>query len=214
MSANTKKIIVGTDFSDSSAVALYHAINLAERLKAQLHIVHITQASLTVPTDLGMNVPPELEEAKQARERLERMRAMISGGGNLEVELHLRVGQPVTEMLELIREVRPEMVVLGSHGRSAVMRMLLGSVSTELMRRSPVPVLVVPAPGREAELDARPKAEVEPPPADAGMPAVGQAPAPDTHENINFSIGSASAVGTAPAGTSGYDVNPELRVRY
>lgn len=210
MSANTKKIIVGTDFSDSSAVALYHAINLAERLKAQLHIVHITHASLTVPTDLGMNVPPELEEAKQARERLERMRAMI--GGNLEVELHLRVGQPVTEMLELVREVRPEMVILGSHGRSAVMRMLLGSVSTELMRRSPVPVLIVPAPGREAELDAQPK--VEPLPADAGMPAVGQAPAPDTHEYGNFSIGSASAVGTAPGGTSGYDVNPELRVRY
>jgi nucleotide-binding universal stress UspA family protein len=210
MSANTKKIIVGTDFSDSSAVALYHAINLAERLKAQLHIAHITQASLTVPTDLGLNVPPELEEAKQARERLERMRTMI--GGNLDVELHLRVGQPVTELLELVREIRPEMVVLGSHGRSAVMRMLLGSVSTELMRRSPVPVLVVPAPGREAELDAQPK--VEPAPADAGMPAVGQAPAPDTHEYINFSIGSASAVGTAPAGTSGYDVNPELRVRY
>jgi nucleotide-binding universal stress UspA family protein len=210
MSTYTKKIIVATDFSDSSAVALYHAMSLAEELPAELHIAHISQASLTVPTDLGMNLPQEFEEAQNARQRLERLRAMI--GSSLDVELHLRIGHPVHELLELIREIRPQMVVVGSHGKGAMMRMLLGSVSTELMRRSPVPVLVVPAPGREAELDRKPPAE--PVAADAGMPAVGQAMMTDTHEYGSFTSGTVGMVGTAPGGTSGYDVNPELRVRY
>jgi len=210
MGTNTKKILVGSDFSDSSALALYHAISLAERLSAQLHIAHIAQESLTVPTDLGMDVPKELAGARHARLQLERIRTMI--GGELDVELHLRIGHPVPELLELIRELRPEMVIIGSHGRGAVMQMLMGSVSNELMRRSPVPVLVVPAPGREAELDAKP---VEPAPAaDAGMPTVGQAPA-QSPEYSGYSGGLAGGgVGTAPGGVGGYDVNPELRVRY
>lgn len=218
MSTNTSKILVGTDFSDSSAAALHQAIKLAERLPAQLHLAHISplhgpvgrSAALAVPTDLGLDVPPEFAEAHEARRQLERLRALI--GADIEVELHLRIGHTVPELLALVRELRPELLIVGSHGRGAVLRVLLGSVSTELMRRSPVPVLIVPAPGRQAELDAVP---AEPPPAvDADMPAVGQAPAPDTHDYQNYSSGSAGTVGTAPGGTSGYDVNPELRVRY
>jgi len=210
---SVKTIILGTDFSDSSAIALYHATSLAEQLHAQLHIVHISQARLTVPTDLGMNLPPDFEEAQLARQRLERLRALM--GSDLDVQLHLRIGHPVHEMLELIRELRPDMVIVGSHGRGAVMRVLLGSVSTELMRRSPVPVLIIPAPGREAELDKPPEGRDAPPvAADADMPAVGQAPISDTHEYTANPTSTTAGVGTSPPGTSGYDVNPELRVRY
>jgi len=209
-STHPAKLILGTDFSDSSAIALYHATSLAEKLRAQLHIVHIAPARLSVPTDLGMNLPPDFEEAQLARQRLERMRAMM--GSDLDVQLHLRIGHPVHEMLELIRELRPDMVIVGSHGRGAVMRVLLGSVSTELMRRSPVPVLIIPAPGREADLDK--PTDPQPVAADAGMPAVGQAPVSDTHQYSVSPSSTTSGVGTSPPGTSGYDVNPELRVRY
>ena len=152
MNAFTKKIVVCTDFSDSSAVALYHAASLAERMQSQLHIVHISAAdvSVTVPTDLGLNVPPQFQEAQKARERMERLKTMI--GSNVDVVIHLRIGQPIHELLAVIRELQPEMVVLGSHGRGPVMQLLLGSVSKELMQHSAVPVLIVPAPGREAEL--------------------------------------------------------------
>jgi nucleotide-binding universal stress UspA family protein len=207
MRSGTFHILVGIDFSDSSAGAMYHALALAERLGAVLHLVHVApaQAHLTVPTDIGMNMPTEFEEVKEARERLERLRAMI--GEKASVELHLRMGDPVRGLIEVIRELRPDMVVIGSHGRSAVMRMLLGSVSTQIIHQSPVPVLVVPAPGREAAQPAEAPA-VEPP-----LPSVGQSP----NEVLDYSQTNDSASGSvniAPGGTEGYDVNPELRVRY
>ena len=214
MNTLTKKIITCTDFSDSASIALYHAASLAERMKSQLHIVHISQAeaSLTVPTDLGLNVPPEFREAQQARERMERLKMMI--GSNVDVVVHLRIGQPVPELLAVIREVQPEMVVLGSHGRGPVMQLLVGSVSKELLQHSGVPVLIVPAPGSVTE--AAKEVAAEPVAADAGMPTVGVAPASDTNneEAAYTSSSTTSGVGTSPPGTSGYDVNPELRVRY
>jgi len=222
MSTFNKKIVVCTDFSDSAAVAMYHAAGLAERMKSQLHMVHISEAdvAVTVPTDLGLNVPPQFQEAQQARERMERLKTMI--GSHVDVVVHLRIGRPIHELLTVIREIQPEMVVLGSHGRSPVMQLLLGSVSKELMQHSAVPVLIVPAPGREAELAKEAEAEqakqavIEPARADAGMPTVGVAPATDTNneEAAYTSSSFVSGVGTSPPGTSGYDVNPELRVRY
>ena len=87
------------------------------------------------------------------------------------------------------------------------MRLLLGSVSTQLAQRCPVPVLVVPAPGRELQTMGN-EPVVEPP-----LPSVGQG----VSESIDASQtndASSGSVNVSPAGTSGYDINPELRVRY
>ena len=213
MSSGKMNILVGVDFSDTSAVAMYHALALAERTSAVLHLAHVVTGDLEIPTDVGMNVPFDLPEVKDARTRLERMRAMI--GGKVDVELHLRAGQSVNTLLKLIRELKPDLVVVGSHGRGAVMRMLLGSVSMQLTKRSPVPVLIVPAPGREAEID-KPEPQMEPA-GDAGSPSVGHAAGEggeQAHEYTGLSGSLSSGVGTSPGGVEGLDVNPELRVRY
>ena len=206
MRSGTFNILVGIDFSDSSAGAMYHALALAERLSATLHLVHVTpaQAHLTVPTDIGFNIPADFEEGREARERLERLRAMISD--KVPVDLHLRMGEPVRGLIEIIGELRPDMVVIGSHGRSAVMRMLLGSVSTQIIHRSPVPVLVVPAPGRE-------QAGEQPAPVESSLPSVGQSPN-ETLDSSRTNDPASGSVSLAPGGTAGYDINAELRVRY
>lgn len=212
MSSGKMNILVGVDFSDTSAVAMYYALSLAERALATLHLVHVAAAEFEIPTDIGMNAPSEIPEVKEARTRLERMRAMVSGGGKVEVDLHLRAGRPVPTMLRLIEELKPDFVVVGSHGRGAVMRLFLGSVSAELIKYSTVPVLVVPAPGRQAVASAA-EPVIEP----ATGPSVGQAVGDggeQAHEYHGLSGSLSSGVGTAPGGVEGIDVNPELRVRY
>lgn len=207
MRSGTFNILVGIDFSDSSAGAMYHALALAERMGGTLHLAHVAPSAVAAPTDLGLNMPKEFEDAQQSRERLERLRGMIAS--KADVELHLRMGDTVSGLLSLIAELRPDMVVVGSHGRSAVMRMLLGSVSAQLTQRSPVPVLVVPAPGRESLT----KASEPPPPVEPALPSVGQATA-DSLDVSRTNDAASGLVNTSPAGTEGYDVNPELRVRY
>lgn len=171
MQAGTFQILVGIDFSDHSASAMYHAVTLAERVGAILHLAHITPTagSLSAPVDLGLNIPPELPDAREARRRLERMRAMMAPA--LQVALHLRIGDPVSGMLDLARELKPDVMVVGSHGYGAVMQALMGSVSNRLIHESPVPVLVIPAPGRElaAKLEAGAAG-------DASSGATGEAP--------------------------------------
>jgi hypothetical protein len=88
------------------------------------------------------------------------------------------------------------------------MRLLLGSVSTQLIRLSPVPVLVVPAPGREAL--ARPP---EPPVVEPASPSVGSATAESLDVN-RTNDSSSGSVNLSPSGVGNYDVNAELRVRY
>jgi nucleotide-binding universal stress UspA family protein len=207
-STNRIQILVGIDFTDTSASALYFALSFAEKTGAQLHLAHFVAGDVTAPIDLGMNLPPELPEAHEARQRLERMRAMI--GGKLDVQLHLRIGEPVDGLLRLVRELRPDMVIVGRHNRGPIGRALLGSVSTRLAKRCPVPVLLAPLAGTEKDLEPLPE---DAPVVDPALPAVGHGAAED-EERVTGGETAVSGVGVNPPGASGYDVNPELRVRY
>jgi nucleotide-binding universal stress UspA family protein len=163
-----QQILVAVDFSEGSALALAHACRLAERIGARVHICHITPGTgIDAPVSLGMSIPDEFPEAKAARAELEQQRAAL--GAQLDVQLHLRIGDPVAALLALIQELKPDVLVVGSHGKGMIRRALLGSVSSELAQRSPIPVLLVPAPGREAILHA------PAPVPEAELPAVGQA---------------------------------------
>ena len=166
MNNSTLHILVGVDFSDSSPMAVAQAVKLAERAPSRLHIAHIAPSTgVNAPVNLGLNIPDEFPEAKEARTRLERVKATLAA--SLDVELHVRIGTPVAGLLTLIKELKPDVVVVGSHGKSLLERALLGSVSNRLVQLSPVPVLVVPTPGRE--LLAQPEETVREP----ELPSVG-----------------------------------------
>ena len=162
-------ILVGVDFSESSPMAVAHAVKLAERTHGRLHIAHIAPASgVEAPLNLGMNIPDDFPEAKDARMRLEHVRATL--GTNLDIELHVRIGTPLEGLLTLIKELKPDLVVVCSHGKGLLSRALLGSVTNSLVAQSPVPVLVVPTPGRETVLN-----DAVEPPKEPELPSVGRA---------------------------------------
>lgn len=167
MSQSSFKMLCAIDFSDSSERALMQAAPLAQKLGAALHLVHVCPIQVSALPDALLT--PALE--KEDLERSQALLADIRGRLPLsDVQLQVRVGDPLLGLLDAIEDLQPDLVVVGSHGRGAMMRALLGSVSERLCRKSPVPVLVVPAPHghREARDEGHRIAEGAPSPRGEG----------------------------------------------
>lgn len=183
---NTAKfhILVGTDFSESSTLAIQHAARMAQAMGARLHLAHIAKGEgFVADTNLGMNIPGDFPEAKEARASLQRL--LLQLGAGVDGEVHVRLGSsPMVGMLSLIKDIKPDFVVVGSHGKGLLQRAFLGSVSNQLAGRSPVPVMIIPAPGREEALN-QPE-----PPQEPELPSVGRAVVNSDGGSSAFGIGS------------------------
>jgi universal stress protein A len=141
-----KNIVVATDFSEPSEVAVRYGRALAEAFHARLHILHVVPDSLSLPwatmaDGLAMaNVQRQWEE--EAIERLQRM-LPESDRAPVRAVLATRTGDPVREITGYTRDAHADLVVLGTHGRGPVAHMLMGSVAERVVRTAPCPVLTV-----------------------------------------------------------------------
>jgi len=152
MQESGKSVLVGIDFSPASELALNHAARLAERLQARLDLVYIHQP-VVIGNPEFILVPPDQRAAIAGAERqLRELAARFAD--RVHFQVHARIGEPVSGLLELAAERAPEFLVVGSHGRGLVMRVLLGSVAEQLCRRSHTPVVVIPAAERAAKTRA------------------------------------------------------------
>lgn len=133
-------ILVPIDFEGAGQEALRMAQSLAPRLGLRVVLLHVYTIPVFVYPGFepiaAPGLPEELESAaKQALEQL----AASSG----KLETVLRAGDPAAEILRVIEEKRPSMVVMGTHGRRGMAHFLLGSVAEKVIRGSSVPVLTV-----------------------------------------------------------------------
>jgi nucleotide-binding universal stress UspA family protein len=136
LSVETNGVLVlcATDFSGVADLGLTHALRLARRMSAELLIVHVATRH---------------DEA--AALALERLRGEVESNG-VPCQAWLLHGAVVPTLLQLVEETGPELVVVGSHGRGLISRLVLGSIAEALSRRSSSPVLIVTDPARrEAE---------------------------------------------------------------
>jgi len=138
-------LLVPHDFSDDAAAALEAAVELARRLGAQLHLLHVYQQPVDVLSPYGVAVPPNVgpELRAAAQSRLQKIAARIS---DLRVELHVAEGPPALVIAEQAQTLGVDLVVMGTHGRTGLRHLLLGSVAERTMRSAPCPVLTVKAP--------------------------------------------------------------------
>lgn len=147
MAHQETSIVVGIDFSPGSERAIAEAVSLAKRLQASLHVVHVYEPYAA--TTLESTAMYEDVLAGIARERTARCRQGVElcdrmVAGKVPYTFHVVDAMPLDGLLEVISKLKPELAIVGSHGRGAIKRMLFGSVSSALCHRSPVPVLVVP----------------------------------------------------------------------
>jgi len=147
-----KRILVPTDFSKFSKSALTYAGAFAEKFGAELHLLHVVQnLALMVPDMVNVMPPvgPSMEQLTAAvRTALDRV-VMENQLEKLQLLKVVREGTPFYEIIQYAKETNIDLIVIGTHGHSGLMHVLLGSVAEKVVRKAPCPVLTVRHPEHE-----------------------------------------------------------------
>jgi nucleotide-binding universal stress UspA family protein len=147
---DTKHVVVAYDFSEPGDLALERAVDLACR--APQHVLHFLTV---IDPHRGFGLEPDEHVDYQYAERVqarltERLQALFEARcADAEVNffVHARIGYPVGEILDLAEEIGAELIIIGSHGRTGLRRLLLGSVSEAVVREARCAVIVARAQG-------------------------------------------------------------------
>jgi nucleotide-binding universal stress UspA family protein len=142
------RILCAVDFSAPSARALQYALALAERLGAQVDVIHVYEFPNFAVEDGAVELPPYMQEslAMRLRERLEQFVKEKAVEGP-KTSTHLLEGIPYLQIVEAAKGHQADLVVIGTHGRTGLSHMMLGSVAERVVRTSEVPVLTIRSAG-------------------------------------------------------------------
>ncbi|HSU39504.1 MAG TPA: universal stress protein [Polyangiaceae bacterium] len=150
-----QSILVPVDYSECSAAAVTLAIEVASKFGAELDVVHVWDRPTYVSEDIqvghgdGAHSLIELIRANAEREMAQFI-AELSVPPRLKCSTRLLSGNPAATILKVLQDGKHQLLVMGTHGRTGLRHVLLGSVAEKLVRLSPVPVLTVP-PDRESQ---------------------------------------------------------------
>jgi nucleotide-binding universal stress UspA family protein len=142
-----ERILVATDFTEAADYAVDYAVELAKGLGASLTIVHAYEIPTISFPDGGLVVTQELASRiiEVATEALRVTVARVADHGVRVVSV-LREGHPRDAVPALADEIDAQLIVLGTHGRRGIARVLLGSTAENVIRTSLRPALVVRGP--------------------------------------------------------------------
>lgn len=144
---NISKILVPLDFSAHSTRALEFGVDLARRYDARLELVHVFDIGVyTMPDGMPMFASGQFDEIMADVDRLlAAAKHDALAGGALLVETKRLDGKPDVEILREARDGRFDLIVLGTHGRTGLKHIVLGSVAERIVRHAPCPVFTVKA---------------------------------------------------------------------
>jgi nucleotide-binding universal stress UspA family protein len=140
-----KRIIVATDFSEGSDAAMERAFTIAKALGATIDLVHVLDtALLTAPASLGAmpliepeSLMNEIDKALAARVAQATEAGLVCQSDSLD-------GYPAREIVRHAQKTGADLIVVGTHGRTGVAHVIMGSVAQRVVQRSSCPVLVIP----------------------------------------------------------------------
>lgn len=143
-----RTILVAADFSASSCEAFQVACSLAHERKSRIFVLFVAEPKYAVPepTYVGQQPGPLTvveREPTYFDAVKDRLCEVYAPHRPIDVEYHTRVGAAAEEILRAAHEVHPDLIVLGTHGRTGLRRMLAGSVAETVLRRAPCPVLAL-----------------------------------------------------------------------
>lgn len=149
-----QRILVPTDFSEFSQRALDHAVGLADAFGSELHVLHVlTSPALGLGDATGTAYSKSFAEYEQdlreeAENRLKELPIQLPEPGG-RITRATRVGSAFVEIIQYSKSKNIDLIVMGTHGRSGLKHVLLGSVAERIVRKAPCPVLTVRDPDHE-----------------------------------------------------------------
>jgi nucleotide-binding universal stress UspA family protein len=143
-----KSILFPTDFSEGSAEALKYAVEFANRYGAKLYVLHviydIAKASGWYVPHVSMDaIYKDIQEG--AKKELDNF-GVNELGGLKNIERIVQTGVPYQEIMNCAVKNKIDMIIIGTHGRTGIDRILFGSTAAQVVRNAPCPVLTVRIP--------------------------------------------------------------------
>lgn len=132
-----RKILFPTDFSSLSDAALEHATSIARERGATLVILHVEESPASYGGgEMYYGIPDPDSEALKIM-----LKKIVPHDPNVPVEYHLVMGDPAAEIVRQADQTGSELIVMGTHGRTGVRRLLMGSVAEVVVRTAHCPVI-------------------------------------------------------------------------
>lgn len=141
---NYRLILCPVDFSKPSRHAFETALDLADRLKTGLHVLNVYQLPAAVMPGTALEQVGDLEAVieGQLQKQLAKFVSDIETHG-IKIVTSLREGIPYVEIVRAAKDLGADLIVIGTHGRTGLAHLMLGSVAERVLRTSDVPVLSV-----------------------------------------------------------------------
>ncbi|MCY4513725.1 MAG: universal stress protein [Candidatus Tectomicrobia bacterium] len=139
-------LLVPIDFSQDSEHAVDSAVGLAQQFQARVTLLHVVYVPEAAEVNLAAYMDKIRSEADQSMaSRLKRVQ-----DAGIDAEALTVIGPPSQRIVDTARDRHADLIVMGTHGRTGLQHMLIGSVAERVVRLAPCPVMVVP---REAAKD-------------------------------------------------------------
>lgn len=143
-----KTILFPTDFSDRAEYGFHLACALARDYDARLLICHVHTPAAAIYGDMG----PLLPDPAEAEEDIEqRLLGIVPPDEHISCDHFFMVGDPAEEIVRLANDEHVDLIVMGTHGRRGLGRLVMGSVAEQVVRSAECPVVTVKTPVPAAE---------------------------------------------------------------
>ena len=141
-----QNIVVPTDFSDYSMYALEYAIDLAEKWEADIHLLYVIEKMPTILSNGEASLTKEslLQSAEDiARKKIKEIVNSYTDDINVGIFPVLKSGNNYEQIINFSKEIKSDLIVIATHGRTGILYTLLGSVAEKVIQLAKCPVLVV-----------------------------------------------------------------------
>jgi len=139
-----RRIVVCVDFSAITPKVLDWAGEEAKRFGAKVELVHVLEETMPRLAQEMLDLHTLYDKLKEVTvKKLDELKEEIEGKFGIEAETKILNGEPFDAILDYLEETKPDLVMVGAHGKKGVRRILLGSVSEKVARKSPVNVAIV-----------------------------------------------------------------------